>query len=294
MIGPMLSLFSRRRVGLTVAGAAFAFAGVVGARDDSTQCAASPVLTSLSLHGKKALVFGGTSGIGLATSRMLADEGASVIAISRDPSKAAEATTVSGAAGNISLAACDVRDRDAVEQLLAKHAPIDILISAATGGTRAFGPFVQMDMDGYQASFDKLWGYANVIRYGAPHLAADGSICVVSGAPARKPKQGQVALASVGAAVEQLVRAVAPEIAPRRINVVSPGIIDTPMFGPDGEGKAQKLAAATQTNLVPRPGAAEEVAQAILFVVMNRFVTGTTVDVDGGWLHGPRLSLIHI
>ena len=56
------------------------------------------------------------------------------------------------------------------------------------------------------------------------------------------------------------------------------------MFGPDGDAKAQKLAAATQTNLVPRPGAPEEVAQAILFVVTNRFVTGTTVDVDGGWL----------
>ena len=144
-------------------------------------------------------------------------------------------------------------------------------------------------MDGYAGSFDKLWGYANVIRFGAPHVAPGGSICLVSGAPARKAKKGQVALASVGAAVEQLVRAVAPELAQRhiRINVVSPGIIDTPMFGPPSDAKQQALQSATASHLLPRPGSPEEVAQAVLFVVTNRFVTGTTVDVDGGWLHGP-------
>ncbi len=165
-----------------------------------------------------------------------------------------------------------------------RHAPFDILVSAATGGVRSFGPFLDMDMDGYQKSFDKLWGYANVVRYGTRHMTEDGTIVLVSGAPARKSKPGQVALSSVGAAVEALVRAVAPEIAPRRLNVVSPGSIDTPMVTLEGAERAEFYAKATAKNVIPRAGTADEVAQAVLFLIQNDFVTGTTVDVDGGWL----------
>ncbi|MEM9622131.1 MAG: SDR family oxidoreductase [Pseudomonadota bacterium] len=231
----------------------------------------------MNLTGKKALVFGGTSGIGLATSKKLLAAGATVVAISRDPSRA-------GDVGAIELAQCDVRDRDSLASLLAAQAPYDILISAATGGTRAAGPFLEMDLDAYQASFDKLWGYTNVVRLGAEHLADDGNIVLVSGSPARKAKPGQSALASVGGAVEQFVRAVAVEMAPKRINVVSPGVIDTPMFGPDAEQRNKMLGGATAAHLIPRPGTAEEVADGILFVATNSYVTGTTVDVDGGWL----------
>ncbi|MCP3991026.1 MAG: SDR family oxidoreductase [Actinomycetia bacterium] len=228
--------------------------------------------------GKKALVFGGTSGIGLAASKHLAAMGATVIAASRNPDRAGEVPD------GITLAACDVTDGEAVAQLAAANAPIDILISAATGGERALGPFLDMDMGGYQGSFDKLWGYANVVRYGAHHLSDDGAIVLVSGSPARKCKPGQVALASVGAAVETLVRSVAPEIVPRRINVVSPGSIDTPMNPVQGPEREEMYQRATANNLIPRAGTPEEVAEAIVFCVTNDFVTGTTIDVDGGWL----------
>ena len=184
----------------------------------------------------------------------------------------------------VTLAKCDVLDRVAMGALFKQDAPFDILISAATGGSRAVGPFLDMNMDGYKASFDKLWGYANVVRYGASHLSKEGAIVLVSGAPARKCKPGQVSLSSVGASVEALVRAVAPEIAPRRINVVSPGSIDTPMVackGTEGEALYKNM---TAKNLIPRAGTPEEVAQAIVFLVQNDFVTGTTIDIDGGWL----------
>jgi NAD(P)-dependent dehydrogenase (short-subunit alcohol dehydrogenase family) len=232
----------------------------------------------MKLKDRKALVFGGTSGIGLAACRLLAAGGAKVVAISRDPGKAGKLPT------GVTTAACDVRDREALSALFAAEAPFDILVNAATGGKRAVGPFLEMDLDGYQASFDKLWGYANTVRLGAQHLAGDGCIVLVSGAPARRPKPGQIALSSVGGAVEQFARALAPEIAPRRINVVSPGTIDTPMFGPDTEARAQMLEGATARQLIPRAGTAEEVATAILFAIENEFVTGTTIDVDGGWL----------
>lgn len=232
----------------------------------------------MDVNGKKAVVFGGTSGIGRATAAMLAQKGAQVTAVSRDPSKAGampDGVTVKG---------CDVRDGAAVDALLKEIGPYDILISSATGGSRAAGPFLSMDMDGYKGSFDKLWGYANVVRYGAHYLNEGGSITLVSGAPARMCKPGQVALSSVGGAVEALARAVAKEIAPaRRINVVSPGTIDTPMFAalPNKEEAVKGMVAG---NLIERTGTADEVARGILFVVENDFVTGTTVDVDGGWL----------
>ena len=232
----------------------------------------------MDVNGKKALVFGGTSGIGLATTQALSAGGASVVAISRNPDRAKDDVP-----SGVTLEQCDVRDRDGLAALFAKCAPYDILISAATGGERAVGPFLEMDIDGFQGAFDKLWGYANVVRFGAQHLADDGCIVLVSGTPARNPKPGQIAIGSVGAAVENFARTVARELAPKRLNVVSPGVIDTPMFGPASENRSQALAGMTSGHPIARAGTPEEVAQGIMFMVENEFVTGTTIDVDGGW-----------
>ena len=233
----------------------------------------------MDLSGKKAVVFGGTSGIGLAAALLLAQNGVKVTAVSRKPDK------VGILPSGVSLRACDVLDRSAVETVFNELSPIDILVTAATGGKRAFGPFLEMDMDGYKGSFDKLWGYANVVRYGAQHVKDGGSITLVSGAPARNCQPGQIALSSVGNAIEAMMRAVAREVAPRiRINAVSPGTIDTPMVTVQGVEREDLYNKMTKNNLIPRAGTADEVAQGILFVIKNNFVTGTTVDVDGGWL----------
>ena len=232
----------------------------------------------MKVNGKKALVFGGTSGIGLATAKELASLGAEVTAVSRNPEKAGDVPE------GVTLRQCDVRDREAMPQLFRECAPFDILVSAATGGDRAIGPFLEMDMDGYQTSFDKLWGYANVVRFGTEHMSENGTIVLVSGTPARRAKPGQVSLSSVGGAIEAFARTVAPEIAPRRLNVVSPGFIDTPMVALQGKEREDFYAKNTATHSIPRAGTAEEVAQGILFMIQNDFVTGTTIDVDGGWL----------
>ncbi|MEM6438929.1 MAG: SDR family oxidoreductase [Pseudomonadota bacterium] len=234
----------------------------------------------MDVNGKKAVVFGGTSGIGKATVARLAAAGAQVTAISRDPSKAGEMPA------GVTLEACDARDEGAVKALLDRLAPYDVLISAATGGDRAVGPFLQMDLAGFKGSFDKMWGYATVVRHGAAGLAEDGSITLVSGTPARKMKPGQIAIGSVGGAVEAFVRGVAPELAPKRINVVAPGQVDTPMVALQGEERAALYKKMTAGHLIERPGVPDEIAQAIMLCVENDFMTGTTVDVDGGWLLG--------
>ena len=234
----------------------------------------------MEIENKKALVFGGTSGIGLAACEQLIDKGAEVIAISRDPSKANSVKH-----NRLSFDSCDVRIEDEVIQIFEKYAPFDILVSAATGGSRAAGPFLEMDMHGFKSSFDKLWGYANIVRYGTNYLSSNGTIVLVSGAPARRMKPGQIALSAVGGAVENLVRGVAKEIVPKRINSVAPGVIDTPMFSQEGEDRKIFLNSMTEANTIKRAGKPEEVAKGIIFVIENEFVTGTTVDVDGGWIN---------
>jgi len=232
----------------------------------------------MNISTKKALVFGGTSGIGLATVQQLVALGAEVVALGRDESKAAALPDAA------TFRQCDVRDREALAAIFAEFSPFDILVSAATGGSRAIGKFAEMDMDGYMGSFDKLWGYANVVRFGVEHLSDNGAIVLVSGSPARRCGEGQVALSSVGGAVEALSRAVAKEIAPRRINVMSPGLIDTPMVPLAGEERKAHYEKLTGNNLISRAGTPDECAQGVIFLIQNDFVTGTTLDVDGGIL----------
>lgn len=232
----------------------------------------------MEISGRKAIVIGGTSGIGLAVATQLASAGATVIAASRNPERA------KGKSESIRFVACDARDSEAIQALFSEHGPFDILVNAATGGERAIGPFLQMDMAGFKASFDKLWSYAHTVRFGVPHLRAGGTIVLISGAPARKPRPGQIALSSVGGAVEAFARAAAREIQPLRLNVVSPGVIDTPMVQAEGAARKEIYRNMTSGNPIPRAGRPEEVADAVLFLIRNEFVTGATIDVDGGWL----------
>ena len=232
----------------------------------------------MDINGKKAIVFGGTSGIGLSATQMLSDKGAHVIALSRNPEK------LKNVPKNVTTKKMNVLDRDALEKFFQEVGEYDILVNSATGGARAVGPFLSMDLDGYRASFDKLWGYTNVVRYGTKFLKDNGNIVLVSGSPARKCRPGQIAISSVGGAVEAFARGIAPEIAPKRINIVSPGIIDTPMSPLQGKEREDYYKNTTNNNLIPRAGTPDEVATGIIFAIENEFITGTTIDIDGGWL----------
>ena len=233
----------------------------------------------MDISGKKAIVFGGTSGIGFATIKMLAQKGASkILAVSRNPDKVKEIPQ------NAELVKLDVLDETGLKTFFKEQGEYDILINSATGGGRAIGPFLNMDMEGYRNSFFKLWGYTNVVRYGTEYLKNNGNIVLVSGSPARNCKPGYIALSSVGGAVEAFARGIAKEIKPKRINVVSPGTIDTPMSPLQGKEREVFYGNATKNNLIPRAGTPEEVAMGIIFCIENDFITGTTIDIDGGWL----------
>lgn len=236
----------------------------------------------MKIEGKKAIVLGGTSGIGLAAARQLEDAGAVVVAGSRSKGNIDTAGATTGS--KVTYRQVDVLDRDGLSALFKDESPFDILVNCATGGARASGPFLQMDLDAFQLSFRKLWGYTNSVRLGADYMTEQGAIVLVSGFPARKCNPGSLAISTVGNAVEGFARALAVEIAPRRINVVCPGMIDTPMFPHVGEARQEFLNRATERTLIPRAGTAEEVASAIVFAIQNDYMTGSTIDVEGGAL----------
>ena len=237
-------------------------------------------MTSNTLAGKNVVIIGGTAGIGLAAAQTAAAAGAKVWAAGRSEGHIETAKKIAN--GSFEVRQADTHDAASLEAIFKEVGNIDHLVSAAVGGERTLKPFLEQTEDQFKAAYDKLWGYAKVVRTGASYLAEDGAITLVSGSPARKIKPAQSPLSCVGASVENLVRCLAVEMAPVRVNVVSPGTVDTAMFDFMGDEKQEKLQAMTSTHLIKRAGTSEEVAQGILFVMQNGFVTGTTIDVDGG------------
>tara|TARA_B110000858_G_scaffold195348_1_gene251560 strand:- start:6733 stop:7458 length:726 start_codon:yes stop_codon:yes gene_type:complete len=237
-------------------------------------------MTSNNLAGKNVVIIGGTAGIGLAAAQAAAAAGANVWAAGRSEGNIEAAKQVAN--GSFEVRQADTHDAAALEAIFKEVGSVDHLVSAAVGGERTLKPFLEQTEEQFKAAYDKLWGYAKVVRVGAPYLAKDGSITLVSGSPARKIKPSQSPLSCVGASVENMVRCLAVEMAPVRVNVVSPGTIETAMYDWMGDKKQDTLAEMTATHLIDRAGTSAEVAEGILFVMQNAFVTGTTVDIDGG------------
>jgi len=232
--------------------------------------------------GRTVVITGGASGIGLATARMVVDRGGSVILMGRSREKLKAARAELGAAG--SIAELDVTDEDAVRRAFTGIERIDHLITAAAGTLR--GRLVDLDTRRARQLFDaKFWGQHHCVKYAAPRIAAGGSVVLVSGWVSRKPVAEMSTLAAVDGAIEALTRTLALELAPVRVNAITPGQIDTPLWRSrlsEAEARAH-FDRVAQGHPVGRAGTAEDVAQAILFLMTNGFMTGAVLDIDGGW-----------
>jgi NAD(P)-dependent dehydrogenase (short-subunit alcohol dehydrogenase family) len=178
----------------------------------------------------------------------------------------------------------DVTSEDQVRRMLANTGRLDHVVVTAADAAGAYAPLADFHLDAARAVIDtKLLGPWLVAKHAGPYLAPGASITFTSGIAAYRPGPGASMIATVNGALEALVRALALELAPTRVNVVSPGWIDTPIWDVlAGDSKVERLAAMAGRLPVGRIGQPADIAQAFAALMSNGFVTGTLVHVDGG------------
>lgn len=234
----------------------------------------------MTLQDAVVVVIGGSSGIGLATARAAKDAGARVTIAGRDKDRlgAALEDLGDGATGMT----CDVSDEGSVRDLFAEFDHVDHVANFA--GSHVNGPITELDTAEMRANVDgRFWGPVHVFKYAAPKMT-DGSVTICTGAGVAKPRPGGSIVSAGCGGSEYLALAMASELAPVRVNVIRPGIIDTPLLDRmvPGADKSQIIDFMTKRIPLKRVGRPEEIADGVLFLMRNGYVTGTTLTIDGG------------
>jgi NAD(P)-dependent dehydrogenase (short-subunit alcohol dehydrogenase family) len=237
------------------------------------------------VQGKHVVVLGGSAGIGLAVARRAAKEGAKVTIASHDPARVERAVGEIRklASAAVSGHAIDLRSAEAVKTMLGEVGTIDHLVYTA-GEELMIAPLAKLDLAAARRFFElRYWGALAAVQAASPHLAKDGSIVLTSGAAAHRPFAGFVIGASICGAVEAAARTLAVELAPIRVNVVTPGYVDTELWSNVPLDARQAMFREAAAKLpVGRVGTADDVAEHYLSFMRGAYVTGQALVVDGG------------
>jgi NAD(P)-dependent dehydrogenase (short-subunit alcohol dehydrogenase family) len=230
---------------------------------------------SNTLQDQTVVVIGASSGLGQAVAALAREQGARVTGFSRS------GTAPEGVEG----VAVDVTDLAGLARAFEAVGSIDHLAHTVAARTPST-PLPGLDEDALlQAFAPKLFGAIHAVRLALPHLSERASITLTSGQVARKYGTGSLVKGAVNAAVEAAGRHLAKELAPRRVNVISPGVVNTDLWGKAGdEARTAFLARVSSSLPVGRVAQPSELAQAYLFAMTNGFTTGAVIDVDGGGL----------
>jgi len=238
-------------------------------------------IASANLQHQHVVLLGGTSGIGLATAQAALAAGASVSVVSSRSERVAEAVARLG--DRVKGYTVDLSNESAVHALFGQVGAFDHLVYSAGDSLRT-GALADMDLATIRQIFEvRVFGAIAAVKHAAPYLRRGGSMVLTSGIASLRPQKGWVALASVCSAMEGLTRALAVELAPIRVNLVSPGLVRTPLWDNLSEFEREALYSASGAALpVGRVGEAEDLAQTYVYLMTNRYATGQTIIVDGG------------
>jgi NAD(P)-dependent dehydrogenase (short-subunit alcohol dehydrogenase family) len=232
------------------------------------------------MSDRTALVMGGTSGIGLATARQLHGLGAAVHIAGRSKERLDD---IAISDPDLLGHQADGSRAEQVGALAEAIGPIDWLI-VTLSGSEGIGPLADLDLDTLRRAFDaKFWGHITTVQAALAHLAPAGSITLLGAITAHAAAPGTAGIAAINGAVEALVRPLAAELAPIRVNGVSPGFVDTPWWsGMPEDARQAYFSQAAQVLPVRRIATADDVAEAVVLAATNPNLTGTIIETDGG------------
>jgi NAD(P)-dependent dehydrogenase (short-subunit alcohol dehydrogenase family) len=230
------------------------------------------------LQDKTIVVVGRGSGIARAVTLLARSEGARVVVAGRDRAKLASSYDD----GGISAEAVDITDDESIAALADRVGPVDHVVSTASA--RARGKLPDLQREQLLQSFDtKVIGPTMLAKHFAAQINPGGSFVLFSGVHAFKHNVGYLGVGITNGAVDFLTRWLAVELAPIRVNAISPGVIDTGAWDAMGEdGKREYFEQIAAHNPTGRIGTPDDVAAAVLFAMTNTFMTGMTLKVDGG------------
>jgi NAD(P)-dependent dehydrogenase (short-subunit alcohol dehydrogenase family) len=236
----------------------------------------------MSFDGQRVVIIGASAGIGEATARTFAQRGATVIIAGRSRERLDQAARRIGLP--VEVAELDATDRGALDAFFAAAGTLDHLVLAASPGAVGVGPIAALDEAALRLAFDgKFFAHVKAIQAALPHLRKDGSVTIVTAASARAAFAGTAGIAAANGALETMVAPLAVELAPLRVNAVSPGVIDTHWW--HGLPEDQRLAyfdAVAAVTPAGRVGQPEDVADAIAYLAGAGFITGTILECTGG------------
>jgi NAD(P)-dependent dehydrogenase (short-subunit alcohol dehydrogenase family) len=232
-------------------------------------------------ENRRVVVFGGSSGIGFAVAELAASHGAEVAIASSNAERVQKA--VASINGEVEGHAVDVSDERAVEDFFAKLGRFDHLVYTA-GDSLALHDLASTDLKEARRAFElRYWSALAAVKYGSPNIHKGGSVVLTTGIAGQRPRKGWVVAASVCGTIEALTRALAIELAPIRVNAVSPGVVRTNLWQNMSAADREHMYESVGNSLpVGRVGEPCDIAQAYLFLMQEGFGTGQTLVVDGG------------
>ncbi|MBM9503304.1 SDR family oxidoreductase [Actinacidiphila acididurans] len=235
----------------------------------------------MALSGQRIVIIGGSSGMGLASARAVSAAGAAVTIASSDQARLKAA--LAGLPDSCDGAVVNTRNEADVAALFDRVGELDHVVYTA-GDTVRPQPLADLPLDTARDLFEvRFWGAVAAVKHAARRVRPGGSIVLTSGTVAVRPAPGTALAAAGAAAVEGLTRGLAAELAPVRVNAVRPGAIRTPLWDPVPEPRrAELFATLADRTLTKSIGEADQIAAAHLYLMENRFVTGTVLTVDGG------------
>lgn len=228
---------------------------------------------------QKAVVLGGSSGMGLATAQKLCELGHEVVIGGRSQAKLESAKQLTGA---VAAHRVDITQEAETVRFFETVGSFDHLV--ITAANFVMGSLLELPLEEAKRFFDgKFWGQYLAAKHGAPHIRKGGSITFFCGVAGHRPFPGFSVGSAINAGIEGLTRALALELSPIRVNAVAPGTVVTPVWDVLPEAERVKEFEETAARLpVKRVGHPKDIAQAVVYLIECGYATGSIVYVDGG------------